>query len=1358
MKFTNRVKNAISAFNENKANNSLQNPAADFLRYGNRKPMLQDWSQVEMSDEDMYTGYSYAAINKRANRASVLGKNFLYTKATDALMESAKKADKTVEHPYLPLISGSKEFAENDFWREISTYLDLEGIYYLMAVRAVAQQQDGTVKVGAIQKFVLLNPYEVRRVVSDANGTIGGYIESRYGMYREIPKEMIIEIRSLNPFQKDVPFSMTDAAKESQFTMKQAGDYTRHSIKGNINAPGSITTDVVLEPEVFDNFVRRIENHTKGEPLYGNGAGAINWSAMQIDLDKAALDKINEIHRQILFAVSGTSKTTLGIEESGTTRDTSQVQKDNFTEDAVMPQIEKVIDALNLDYRKWYPEWDKTKYEICLDNPLESDREAELKDVEIREKKYDVTQKLVQMGYEYDLAAKYAAGEITLQELGEPTLEPELTTEQADIIAAREMGLDTSAQEQELQDNPENADTYQNRVTAKNKFVPREYNEKLLKEARKRVKARIKADKDKAKAEKTAKKTEKQTKTDTPLQQEESEPVAKVEVQITTPQNSLDKTVNQIAARDYPGLYDDLVIDQRAISSDEYRGCIMLNTEKIPVAQYVKDSPNDLHIEEGGHTTGLVGEIEPHVSLLFGLLNNGNTWKDKVDTVLRGWKCNTVTIKEVSFFDLGDSYAIIGLVEKTDELIDGHERLTLLPHVSTFSDYTPHITLAYINHDVDPEKWVKPLGKKYNGQKVATRGINYGDLPEDDTEADNHVEDEHDMSKTTKAKKKDSVSNKAEASQNNVELSSAHVEHNHEHEANKTLERAKNALDLSVQDRVMLQESNLERAVARLENDIAQKVLEAIRNGDVNEAEEIISEAQEEQYAAELAIILAGFFTVLFPIYAAQLMFARLAQFGMQGVFEMSQEVKNYIKISAEKAAVSHVQTVIKDLAKAYNTSHDKVVRDALVSVIEEKANARDTKVLGKLPKNPNREDIEQAVDEGRFDEDPAYKTARDKVREGAGFEEIAKAVKNEYTHISQTRAKTIARHEANRVFNMSQYQADVQFLNESGLMSRAYKRLRNRADDPCPVCALLVQSTKKNPIPFGQNFADLGDELTATYTKNTGKLAVQKISINYEAIIAGNVHVNCRCEYELVLKSEDGKWLNNIDIRIEDNDVIKNYSPTQPRDGDGQWTDGGGTSTPSPRSYDGMKPNDFEQAVKEDYGDQAEWTAEESKAIDHYTATGYTDMNRYLRNPKDEMIYDKDKIRKYVDLLDSAMKNELKEDTNIYRGLVTTGELEVGGKIEAKGYSSSSFFSDTAEDFAKSSAAISGNKEKRPLVLKIKAKKGQKGIIPMVEGVGSGLRGVEGEFLLPRDISFIIKKVTDKGDFEQVEVEIVNG
>lgn len=394
--------------------------AKDFLRFGGRKPLVQDWSKVIMTDKDLYTGYSYAAINNRANRLAQMGSDNVKTDANTKTMKANKSTGEVLKHPYLDVIDKSKTFSNYQFWYNISTFMDLEGVYYLLVIRNVQGS-----RVGNVQEFKLLNPYNVRRIRNKDTGEIGGYVEARDGLVRNIPKEMIIDIRTLNPFSSDDPYAMTDAMKEFQYTLKQAGDYTRHSLKNNMAAPGILSTDMLLEDEQFKNFVSRVTNQEKGLPLFGNGAGAITWDAMQIDLDKAGLDKINEINRSTVMAVSGVGKTMMSIEESGTTRETAKVQKDLFVEAHIMPQLQFILDALNQDYKKYYEkDYETYGYNLYIDNPLGTDREAELKDIEIRTKSFEMYNSLVNKGYKPELAAKYTDGEITLEELGQPTEEP----------------------------------------------------------------------------------------------------------------------------------------------------------------------------------------------------------------------------------------------------------------------------------------------------------------------------------------------------------------------------------------------------------------------------------------------------------------------------------------------------------------------------------------------------------------------------------------------------------------------------------------------------------------------------------------------------------------------------------------------------------------------------------------------------------------------------------------------------------------------------------------------------------------------------------------------------------------------
>lgn len=419
----NKNLDSLSRVNATTAAKVKNNLATDFLRNGNRQ-MTPSWSQTSITDQDMYSGFGYATIVRRANRTAVVGKRNLYTNAAKPVLEKANNDKTAVVHPYLPLIRESKNFNERDFWYNISTYLDLEGIFYLYAARRV--YADG--HLGAVQSFSLLNPYDIRKVINQETGELGGYVETRNGKTREIPRQMIIPIRLMDPFKTGGHFSMSDAARDAQFTMKQASDYARQAIQGNLNTPGIISTSIELEEEDFDNFVSRLQNHTKGEPIFGNGAGTVDWVDMQTDLDKAALADINSIHLSNLFAIGGVSKTLMGMEESGTGREVSRTQKDDFTENAIMPQIETIIDALNLDYRTHYEdEWNKTHYEIALDNPLESDQEAEKAAVEVRQAEFDVMKSLTDAGYSADVASKFARGEIDITDLGDPE-----TTEASD--------------------------------------------------------------------------------------------------------------------------------------------------------------------------------------------------------------------------------------------------------------------------------------------------------------------------------------------------------------------------------------------------------------------------------------------------------------------------------------------------------------------------------------------------------------------------------------------------------------------------------------------------------------------------------------------------------------------------------------------------------------------------------------------------------------------------------------------------------------------------------------------------------------------------------------------------------------
>lgn len=414
--------------------NSMSLPQ-QFLKYGNKGNMTPNWTKVSMSDKDFYTGYSYAAIRNRANAAAKI--------ALEGYVKTFNPNNTDDIHPYLELIDKSPTFTTYQFWNEISTYLDLEGIYYLMAIRAY---DESTGRYGNVIEFKLLNPYNIRRVFKRNNVDLQGYIEVRGGLTREISKELIIPIFELNPFDETKPYAMTDAAKESQFTLLTADDYTRHTLRNNINAPGIIGTDVILDDENFANFAARIKGHTKGEPIFSNGS-AVKWESMQTNLKDAGLKDVNEVGRDVLFAVSGVSKTIMGIEQSGVTRETSKVQKDLMIEGQILPRLQLIVDALNQDYRNTVRKFVKGSKEISItvDSPVSSDYDGEIKEREVKTKDYELYMRLLQDGYDADIARKYVNGDIDLSGLGEP--EKALPIEQPQVtLLEPEKPNDTTTQ------------------------------------------------------------------------------------------------------------------------------------------------------------------------------------------------------------------------------------------------------------------------------------------------------------------------------------------------------------------------------------------------------------------------------------------------------------------------------------------------------------------------------------------------------------------------------------------------------------------------------------------------------------------------------------------------------------------------------------------------------------------------------------------------------------------------------------------------------------------------------------------------------------------------------------------------
>lgn len=424
MDLTKRIQNAVSALSKtnNSATLSGRSLARDFLANGSGT-MGGNWKSIMLADKDMYRGYPYAMIDLRAKTVERIVDDVIRSTANQKTLDKLKKDGKEAIHPYLRAIRDSTNFTHDSFWTQSSKYIDMKGVRHIAFVRG----KNGDV-VGDPTEVFALNPYRVIEVVNQEDYEIGGYIETRdNGTQRLWEPYQIVRAVDEHPITEQ-PYGRIEAAKESQFTLKQAGDYTRSSLNANENAPGIISVSpgtgsgqVLLTPEQFKNFRESLRNHTKGTPIVTNG-GTVSWQDMGIDLDKSALDKVNEIQRAELLAVMGGSRTNIGDEVSGGTKDTSEIQDNKLIRDQAIPTIRLIVSALNLDYRKNYPkDYEQYGWQILTEDPTSKNLAAEKDSIIIRNDELDLANKLINMGYDSALSVKYAKGEIDLDQLGEAT-------------------------------------------------------------------------------------------------------------------------------------------------------------------------------------------------------------------------------------------------------------------------------------------------------------------------------------------------------------------------------------------------------------------------------------------------------------------------------------------------------------------------------------------------------------------------------------------------------------------------------------------------------------------------------------------------------------------------------------------------------------------------------------------------------------------------------------------------------------------------------------------------------------------------------------------------------------------------
>lgn len=128
-------------------------------------------------------------------------------------------------------------------------------------------------------------------------------------------------------------------------------------------------------------------------------------------------------------------------------------------------------------------------------------------------------------------------------------------------------------------------------------------------------------------------------------------------------------------------------------SGDTYEyGCSMVYFNS-PEIKRIQESiaPEDLYTEEGDRSFGV--EDEHHVTLLYGL--HANEVDDNDVMNISSENIPEIKLENVSAFK-NEKYDVLKFDASSEKLHEINANLSKLPHTTSFPDYHPHATIAYL--------------------------------------------------------------------------------------------------------------------------------------------------------------------------------------------------------------------------------------------------------------------------------------------------------------------------------------------------------------------------------------------------------------------------------------------------------------------------------------------------------------------------------------------------------------------------------------------------------------------------------------------------------------------------------------
>lgn len=204
------------------------------------------------------------------------------------------------------------------------------------------------------------------------------------------------------------------------------------------------------------------------------------------------------------------------------------------------------------------------------------------------------------------------------------------------------------------------------------------------------------------------------------------------------PEPKPERELTTFNVHDYPEILELLTL-QYGIEGNRALGVVMLPIDGFAVASRLPGGKDDLYFSQDPnlwHVQGAVAERAAHVTLRFGLLQKAWDTKEIIDRIL----LEDGVLPRYGEFDTvhafpspkpeTEPYVCIALGVKVDpDLLDAHNALGMLPNISTYSTYKPHVTIAYVKAEA-ADKWVEGwqhwLSLEGANRFSYTGGIDYG--------------------------------------------------------------------------------------------------------------------------------------------------------------------------------------------------------------------------------------------------------------------------------------------------------------------------------------------------------------------------------------------------------------------------------------------------------------------------------------------------------------------------------------------------------------------------------------------------------------------------------------------------------